>query len=60
MWLLKLQKDILPLYMFNFAGDAGTNSVLVCKKISFGKKTMNSSLVTCTMIRKWCHYTECF
>ena len=48
--------------MFNFLRDAGTNSVLVCKKILLGKKkkTMNSSLVTCMMIRKLCHYIECF
>ena len=39
-----------------FLGDVNIKKVLVSNKISFGKKTMNTLLVTGTIIMKLSHY----
>ena len=39
-----------------FLKDVDNEKLLVSKKMSFGKKTINISLVTCIMIIKLSHY----
>ena len=40
--------------------DVDIKKVLVSKKISFGKKTISTLLVTCVMIIRLSHYIYCF
>ena len=39
-----------------FIKDVDIEKILVCNKISSGKKTINTLLVTCIMILKLSHY----
>ena len=39
-----------------FSKNVDIDEVLACNKISFGEKTINTSLVTCIMIIKLSHY----
>ena len=39
-----------------FSKNVDIDKVLACNKISFGEKTINTSLVTCIMIIKLSHY----
>ena len=46
--------------MFYFLKQCNIEKVLLSTNISFGKKTINTSLVTCIMIIKLSHYIQCF
>ena len=46
--------------MFYFLKQCNIEKVLLSTNISFGKETINTSLVTCIMIIKLNHYIQCF
>ena len=50
------KKKIYHQKLILFLGDVDTKKVLVSNKISFGKRNINTLLVTCTIIIKLSHY----
>ena len=50
------KKKITVRRLIFFLGDVNIKKVLISNKISFGKKTINTLLVTGTIIMKLSHY----
>ena len=53
---IDIEKQKFDHYKSDFLEDIDIDNVLVSNKISSGKKTVNTLLITCMMIMKLSHY----